>query len=130
MDCIFCKIIKGEINSYTIYEDDIVKVILDVNPVTNGHALVLPKKHVVNLMDTDNETINHMLNIVREKLYPMLKEKIKCEGLTLAQNNELGQEIKHYHLHLIPRYQNDNADFNYNKDILKDIEEIYNELTK
>ncbi|MBR6949561.1 MAG: HIT domain-containing protein [Bacilli bacterium] len=129
-DCIFCKIINNELPSKTLYEDETIKVIMNINPNTNGHLLVLPKKHVVNLMDTDNETINHMLNIVREKLYPMLKEKIKCEGLTLAQNNELGQEIKHYHLHLIPRYQNDNADFNYNKDILKDIEEIYNELTK
>lgn len=129
-DCIFCKIINNELPSKTLYEDETIKVIMNINPNTNGHLLVLPKKHVVNLMDTDNETINHMLNIIREKLYPMLKEKIKCEGLTLAQNNELGQEIKHYHLHLIPRYQNDNADFNYNKDILKDIEEIYNELTK
>ncbi len=129
-DCIFCKIINNELPSKTVYEDDIIKVIMNINPNTNGHLLVLPKKHLVNLMDTDNETINHMLNVVREKLYPMLKEKIKCEGLTLAQNNELGQEIKHYHLHLIPRYQNDNADFNYNKDILKEVEDVYNDLTK
>lgn len=129
-DCIFCKIINNELPSKTVYEDDIIKVIMNINPNTNGHLLVLPKKHLVNLMDTDNETINHMLNVVREKLYPMLKEKINCEGLTLAQNNELGQEIKHYHLHLIPRYQNDNADFNYNKDILKEVEDVYNDLTK
>lgn len=129
-DCIFCKIINNELPSKTVYEDDIIKVIMNINPNTNGHLLVLPKKHLVNLMDTDNETITHMLNVVREKLYPMLKERIKCEGLTLAQNNELGQEIKHYHLHLIPRYQNDNADFNYNKDILKEVEDVYNDLTK
>ena len=129
-DCIFCKIINNELPSKTLYEDDIIKVIMNINPNTNGHLLVLPKKHLVNLMDTDNETITHMLNVVREKLYPMLKEKINCEGLTLAQNNELGQEIKHYHLHLIPRYQNDNADFNYNKDILKEVEDVYNDLTK
>ena len=129
-DCIFCKIINNELPSKTLYEDDIIKVIMKINPNTNGHLLVLPKKHLVNLMDTDNETITHMLNVVREKLYPMLKEKINCEGLTLAQNNELGQEIKHYHLHLIPRYQNDNADFNYNKDILKEVEDVYNDLTK
>ena len=129
-DCIFCKIINNELPSKTLYEDDIIKVIMNINPNTNGHLLVIPKKHLVNLMDTDNETITHMLNVVREKLYPMLKEKINCEGLTLAQNNELGQEIKHYHLHLIPRYPNDNADFNYNKDILKEVEDVYNELTK
>ena len=129
-DCIFCKIINGELPSYNIYEDDSIKVIMNINPNTNGHLLVLPKKHLENLMDTPNELITHCLDIVREKLYPMLKEKINCEGLTLAQNNELGQEIKHYHIHLIPRYKDDNADFQYNKEQIKDVEEIFNKLTK
>ena len=61
--------------------------------------------YLVNLWDTDNETITHSLDVVRNSIYPLLKEKLNCEGLTLAQNNELGQEIKHYHIHLIPRYQ-------------------------
>ena len=123
-DCIFCKIINNELPSKTIYEDELIKIIMNINPATDGHLLVIPKKHLVNLWDTDNDTITHSLDVVREKIYPLLKEKLNCEGLTLAQNNELGQEIKHYHIHLIPRYQNDDADYKYSKDI-KDIEEIY-----
>lgn len=127
-DCIFCKIIKGELPSKTIYEDDTIIIIMNINPATNGHLLVLPKDHIVNLMDMDNNTINHMLDVVRNEIYPTLKEKLNCEGLTLAQNNELGQEIKHFHIHLIPRYPNDNADFNYDKTKLIDIEEVFSKL--
>ena len=126
-DCIFCKIINNELPSKTIYEDKLIKIIMNINPATDGHLLVIPKKHLVNLWDTDNDTITHSLDVVREKIYPLLKEKLNCEGLTLAQNNELGQEIKHYHIHLIPRYQNDDADYKYSKDV-KDIEEIYSLL--
>ena len=129
-ECIFCKIIKGEIPSKTIYEDDTIIVIMNIAPSTNGHLLVIPKKHVVNLMDTSNEIITHSLDVVRNTLYPLLKEKLHCEGLTLAQNNELGQEIKHYHLHLTPRYPDDQLEFNYNKDQLSSLEEVFNKLTK
>ena len=129
-DCIFCKILKGEIPSRKVYEDETIEIIMNINPNTNGHLLVIPKEHVVNLLDTPNELITHCLDVVRETIYPLLKEKLNCEGLTLAQNNELGQEIKHYHLHLIPRYTDDNADFQYNKDQLKDLDEIFNNLTK
>ncbi|MBR2828903.1 MAG: HIT domain-containing protein [Bacilli bacterium] len=129
-DCIFCKIIKGELPSKTIYEDDEIKIIMNINPSTNGHLLVLPKKHYVNLMDTPNEIITHSLDIVREKIYPLLKERLSAEGLTLAQNNELGQEIKHYHIHLTPRYKDDGADFSYDSSKISDLEEIFNKLKK
>ena len=127
-DCIFCKIINGELPSKTIYEDDLIKIIMNINPATNGHLLVLPKKHYVNLFDLDENVLNHSIKIIKEKIYKELKEKLNCEGMTLAQNNELGQEIKHYHIHIIPRYQNDNADFNYDKSKLEDLETIFNKL--
>jgi len=127
-DCIFCKIIKGEIPSRTIYEDDLIKIIMNINPATNGHLLVLPKEHMVNINDTTNEVITHSMNIIREKIYPLLKERLNCKGLTISQNNELGQEIKHYHIHLTPRYDNDLLDFNYNKDMISDLDEIFNKL--
>ena len=59
----------------------------------------------------------------------MLKEKLNCEGLTIAQNNELGQEIKHYHIHLIPRYPEDNADFNYDKSKIDDLDTVFEKLS-
>lgn len=128
-DCIFCKIIKGEAPSKTIYEDELIKVIMNINPSTNGHLLVLPKKHYINILDIDEQIISHSFRIIRDKLYPLLKEKLDCEGLTIAENNFLGQEIKHFHIHLTPRYQNDLADYNYNKDLLIDIENVYSKLT-
>ena len=127
-DCIFCKIIKGEIPSRTIYEDDLIAIIMNINPATNGHLLVIPKNHYENLMDTPNEIITHSMDIVREKIYPLLKERLNCKGLTISQNNELGQEIKHYHIHLTPSYDNDLLDFNYNKDMISDLDEIFNKL--
>ena len=127
-DCIFCKIIKGEIPSRTIYEDDLIAIIMNINPATNGHLLVIPKNHYENLMDTPNEIITHSMDIVREKIYPLLKKRLNCKGLTISQNNELGQEIKHYHIHLTPRYDNDLLDFNYNKDMISDLDEIFNKL--
>ena len=127
MDCLFCKIINGEIPSYTIYEDDIVKVFLDISPVTNGHCLVIPKKHYENIMDIDLETLNYIDKIIK-KLYPILKEKLNCVGITRTQNNEYGQDVKHYHMHLIPRYKNDNINFRKNTIEMKDVKEIYNIL--
>ena len=129
-DCIFCKIIKGEIPSKTIYDDDVMKIIMNINPATNGHLLVLPKEHTKDLLDTTNEFITHALDIIRNNIYPQLKEKLHCEGLTLAQNNELGQEIKHYHIHLIPRYPKDNAEFQYDSSKVSDLDMIYEQLTK
>lgn len=72
MDCVFCKIIAGEIPSYTIYEDDIVKCFLDINPDSNGHTLIIPKKHIKDLTDMDQDTWNHILKIAQ-----MLKKKIR-----------------------------------------------------
>ena len=127
-DCIFCKIINGELPSKTIYEDDLIKVIMNINPNTNGHLLVLPKEHYVNILDIPEEIVNHSFKIIRDSLYPLLKEKLNCKGLTIAENNDLGQEIKHFHIHLTPRYDNDLLEFNYNEDLLDNIEEIFNKL--
>ena len=127
-DCIFCKIIKGELPSKTIYEDNLISIIMNINPATNGHLLVIPKKHYENLIDTPNEIITHSMDIVREKIYPLLKERLNCKGLTISQNNELGQEIKHFHIHLTPRYDNDLVEFTYNKDIISELDEIFNKL--
>jgi histidine triad (HIT) family protein len=127
-DCIFCKIIKGEIPSRTVYEDDLIQIIMNINPNTNGHLLVIPKEHMENLFDVKEEIITHSFQIVRDQIYPLLKEKLNCEGLTFAQNNELGQEIKHYHIHLIPRYPNDHAEFPYDKSILDEVEDVFNKI--
>ena len=128
-DCIFCKIVNNEIKSHTIYEDELVKVFLDANPETNGHMLIIPKKHYQNILDLDEKIIPHAVKIIKEKLYPLIKEKLHCDGMTIAQNNEYGQEVKHFHIHVVPRYENDQDYHSYNKDILISIEDIYSKLT-
>lgn len=127
MDCLFCKIISGDIPSNTIYEDEIVKVFLDINPTSNGHCLIVPKKHYTNIEDIDLETLKY-INEVAKKIYKKLKEKLNCEGLTLIQNNGLGQEVKHYHLHLVPRYTNDEIMMKPNKELLESIEDVMKKL--
>ena len=127
MDCIFCKIISGEIPSDVVYEDDIVKVFLDIRPTTNGDSLIVPKKHFKDFREVDDETLLH-INRVIKKLYPIYVEKLKCQGLTLCHNTDYGQEIKHFHIHFIPRYENDEIKYLSNKEILLDTKEIMNLL--
>jgi histidine triad (HIT) family protein len=104
MECIFCKIAKGEMDSYVIYEDEIVKAILDINPASNGHTLILPKKHYKDLDDIDEKTITHVM-MVAKKVKKILEDKLSPIGITLIQNNGKPQEIKHFHLHLKPCYE-------------------------
>ena len=123
MDCLFCKIINNEIPSEIIYEDDIVKVFLDIRPNTNGDSLIVPKKHLKDFRDVDNETMIYMHDIIK-KLYPIYQEKLHCEGLTLCHNIDYAQEIKHFHIHFIPRYKDDQVKYLSNKEILLDPKEI------
>ena len=118
MNCIFCKIINGEIPSYTIYEDEIVKVFLDVNPDHNGHTLIIPKKHFKDISDIDSEYLSS-INDATKYVYNLLMSKLGPDGIRIVQNNGICQEIKHYHVHLIPVY-NDMLDM--------DIEEVYNKI--
>lgn len=103
MDCVFCKIVEGEIPSYTIFEDDLVKAFLDIHPDTNGHILIIPKRHYVDIMDLNSVSGNHIFEIAK-KLKTKLEDKLHIDGLTLVQNNGDAQEVKHFHLHLKPYY--------------------------
>ena len=122
-DCLFCKIIKGNIPSYKIFENEKIYVFLDINPNSNGHMLIIPKEHVVTVLDISSDFIEGALEVIKNNLYPLLKSKLNIDGLTISQNNFLGQDVKHYHLHLVPRYNKDNI--YYDK---KSVEEIFNIL--
>ncbi len=104
-DCIFCKIINGEIPSKKIYEDDKLYVFLDLNQDCPGHCLIVPKIHCINLRDISAELLNYIMQTAI-KLYVFLEEKLNCDGMTLLQNNGCAQDIKHFHLHLLPKYIN------------------------
>lgn len=103
-NCIFCKIINGEIPSKKIYEDDNVIVILDLHPTCDGHSLIIPKKHITDMMEIDNETINNVWTVAK-KLTPTLMKKMNATALSLRVNYGDSQEIKHFHMHLLPNYQ-------------------------
>ena len=108
-NCIFCKIANGEIPSNTIYEDNDFRVILDNGPATKGHALVLPKEHYQDLFEIPEDTLAGAAKVAK-KVAGTLKDKLNCEGLNLVQNNGevAGQTVMHFHLHIIPRYSDDN----------------------
>ena len=107
-NCIFCKIINGEIPSHVLYEDEQFKVILDVNPATKGHALILPKEHYANLSELPEETAADAMKLAQRMMRKMT-EKLDCDGFNIVQNNgeAAGQTVFHFHMHLIPRYKND-----------------------
>lgn len=110
MDCIFCKIANGEIPSATLYEDEDFRVILDVNPASKGHALILPKKHAANLYELPDEAASKVL-VLAKNMASKMTEALQCDGLNLVQNNGeiAGQTVFHFHMHLIPRYKGDNV---------------------
>ena len=116
---IFCKIMRGEIPANTVYEDEVVKVILDVNPRSMGHCLIIPKDHYQDLYDIDCEVLHHIL-MVAKKISVLLTEKLHCDGITLEENNGISQEVKHFHLHVIPVYKDQDNKKNL-EDVLKEI---------
>ena len=107
-DCIFCKLANGEIPTRSIYEDEDFNVILDMSPATKGHALILPKQHADNLYDLPDDVAAKILPLAK-KLATKLTDALKADGFNLVQNNKecAGQTVNHFHLHLIPRYEND-----------------------
>lgn len=107
-DCIFCKIIAGDIPSATIYENDEFKVILDRFPSGEGHALILPKNHVANIFEIDPEQAGRAYALAA-KLAKAMKEVLGFDHMNILQNNGTvaGQTVFHFHIHLIPRWEGD-----------------------
>lgn len=107
-NCIFCKIISGEIPAHTIYEDEQFKVILDVAPATKGHALIIPKNHYANMYELPEDTAVEAIKLAK-KMMQVMTDKLHCDGFNIIQNNGeiAGQTVFHFHMHLIPRYRDD-----------------------
>ena len=109
---IFCKIINKEVSSNILYEDELVIAIMDVNPRSNGHTLVIPKKHYNDIYDVDNNTLMHMWDVARD-INNLIVKKLHSNGVTYEINYGICQEVKHIHLHIIPRYKyEDIVDYN------------------
>ena len=106
-DCIFCKIANGIIGSTTVYEDEDFRVILDLSPAAKGHALILPKEHFDDVCQLDEAAAKKVLPLAA-KIGKAMKKALRCDGFNLVQNNgeAAGQTVKHFHMHVIPRYSN------------------------
>lgn len=107
-ECIFCKIVRGDIPSYKIYEDDKVSAFLDIMPVNKGHVIVVPREHYENLVDTPSEVLCSIMSVIK-KIVPAILKSVKSEGFNLGVNNGYiaGQAVPHLHFHIIPRFSND-----------------------
>lgn len=106
--CIFCKIINGEIPCYKVYEDNDFLAFLDLSQATKGHTLVVPKEHFKNIFDLSDELSSKMLYVVKQ-VSLLLKEKLNIDSVNLLNNSGqlAGQTVSHFHIHIIPRYQDD-----------------------
>lgn len=102
--CIFCKIAKNEIPSSKIYENDKFLVFLDIKPVSNGHLLIIPKEHVVWMQEATDELISEIFKLTK-KMMLALKNSLRCDYI---QESVVGNEVPHFHIHLMPRYYGDN----------------------
>lgn len=111
MNCIFCKIIKGEIPSYKIYEDEYTYAFLDIAKDVDGHTLVIPKKHVVNILDCDEKTLSHLSNTVK-KICNHYVDNCGFDGCNIlnASGESAQQTVMHFHIHIIPRKKDDGVD--------------------
>ncbi len=111
MDCIFCKIIKGEIPSYKIYEDDMTYAFLDIADDSYGHTLVIPKKHCVNILDCDEDYLNAVISAVK-KISNHYVDNCGFEGVNVlnASGESAQQSVFHLHFHIIPRKSADGID--------------------
>lgn len=110
-DCLFCKIIRGELPSYKIYEDEHTYAFLDIAKDVDGHILVVPKKHFKNIFDCDQETLGNQMNAVK-RVSDHLVQNCGYEGVNLlnASDECAGQSVPHFHIHIIPRKPEDGVD--------------------
>lgn len=125
--CIFCEIIKGNIPSYKIYEDDYCMAFLDISQATIGHTLIVPKQHFENIFELDENVMEHLGKIV-VKLSKKLKETLNLSALNVLNNNgaNAGQTVNHFHIHLIPRYNENDLTIKFNSNELS--KEEFNDL--
>ena len=108
MDCLFCKIISGEIPSAKIYEDENIFAFLDINPTNIGHTLVIPKKHSKNIFDIEEKDLHSVMTGV-QKISHAIRDAVNADGINVMNNNEpsAGQIIFHTHFHIVPRFSED-----------------------
>lgn len=118
-NCIFCKIVKGEIPCYKVYEDADVLAFLDISQTTKGHTLVIPKEHFDNILYCPKDILSKVMDVV-QKIAQASITTLGAKGVNIINNTNAiaGQTVMHFHVHVIPRYSEDDSlkiEFNSNK---------------
>lgn len=113
--CIFCKIVNGNIPSYKIYEDNEFLAFLDIQQATDGHVLVIPKKHYANILEIDDDVLAK-ISILTKKLILQICKNLKIDNCNILNNYGpiAGQTVNHFHIHIIPRYQDNDVIIKFN----------------
>lgn len=111
MDCIFCKIVSGQVPYMKVYEDEHTLVFMDIAGDVDGHMVAIPKKHIENILDCDTESLNQLMLAVK-KVSNHCVENCGFDGVNLlnASDSSAGQSVPHFHIHIIPRKNNDGID--------------------
>lgn len=124
-DCIFCRIVAGEIPSTVLYEDDDILVFMDIGPIIKGHALVIPKTHYDLVTDTPDE-VAARLHTVAKRVAQAQMNGLAADGVNIMQNNgkAAGQEVPHMHIHVIPRFKGDGHHWNWAAKKYNDVREM------
>lgn len=131
-DCIFCKIVKGEIPSVKIWEDKEFMAFLDASPAAKGHTLIIPKDHYENIFDIPENVLGNCVKIA-QKISFILKDKLKADGINLLNSNNkvAQQDVPHFHMHVIPRYKEDDLIIKLeNKTEDKDLDKVKEEILR
>ena len=109
-NCIFCKLANGDIPTATVYEDEYLRAIMDAAPANKGHIIILPKSHAANIYELEDEYVSRAF-VLAKKLAVALEKLTGCDGVNILQNNgeAAGQTVFHFHVHVIPRFKNDDC---------------------
>jgi diadenosine tetraphosphate (Ap4A) HIT family hydrolase len=121
VECVFCH--KKDIATGFVYEDEIVMAFLDMDPINEGHVLLVPKEHYLDVDEMPDEVLSHLM-IVSKKIVVAIKETYRPDGYSMMQNGGVFNDMGHYHLHIFPRYKGDGFNWVYSsekKDVNADI---------
>ncbi|MFW5795284.1 MAG: HIT family protein [Bacillota bacterium] len=132
-DCIFCNIIKGEIDSYKVYENDKVYAFFDTNPINEYHTLIIPKKHYKDIYDIPEDELEAVIKATK-KIAGLYKEKLGVNNVQIFSNSgvKAQQDVFHFHMHLVPREDNDGQDINWSTkpELREEFDDLLKKLNK
>ncbi|WP_346880342.1 MULTISPECIES: HIT family protein [unclassified Clostridium] len=127
MDCIFCKIVKGDLPCNLVYENDLIMCFLTIEPINEGHVLIIPKSHYLDTDEIPTEVVTSMM-VLSKRIVKVIKEKYSPDGYSVMQNGGEFNDIGHYHMHVFPRYKGDGFGWtfsdkkhNFSQEIAKDL---------